>query len=217
MTSVTPMVMKKRQDVVTDGGDADACCATRRRREDNYFLVPKVVNRCAMACEEMELFYAYLDAVEEAKRKAQPWECEVTVIPQGDEAVGCGCPRQRKARPRRQVRIFLRRAGMTELTTLTIAEARDGLKQKKFSAAELADAHLAAIEKARSLNAYVLETPERARAMAKAADARIAKGDAGPARRHPARHQGPVLHRGRAHDGVLAHPRQFRADLRSRP
>ena len=69
---------------------------------------------------------------------------------------------------------------MSELTTLTIADARAGLKQKKFSAAELADAHLAAIEKARSLNAYVLETPERAAAMAKAADARIAKGDAGP-------------------------------------
>jgi hypothetical protein len=39
-----------------------------------------------MACEEMQLFYAYLDAVEEAKRKAQPWECEVTVIPQDGEA-----------------------------------------------------------------------------------------------------------------------------------
>ena len=37
------------------------------------------------ACEEMDLFYAYLDAVEEAKRKAQPWQCQVTVIPQGDE------------------------------------------------------------------------------------------------------------------------------------
>ena len=69
---------------------------------------------------------------------------------------------------------------MSELTELTIAAARDGLKQKKFSAAELADAHLAAIERARSLNAYVLETPERALAMAKASDARIAKGDAGP-------------------------------------
>ncbi len=69
---------------------------------------------------------------------------------------------------------------MSELTTLTIASARDGLKQKKFSAAELADAHLAAMEKARSLNAYVLETPERANAMAKASDARIAKGHAGP-------------------------------------
>ena len=38
------------------------------------------------ACEEMQLYYAYLDAVEEAKRKAQPWQCEVTLIPQGDEA-----------------------------------------------------------------------------------------------------------------------------------
>jgi aspartyl-tRNA(Asn)/glutamyl-tRNA(Gln) amidotransferase subunit A len=69
---------------------------------------------------------------------------------------------------------------MSELTALTIAQARDGLKQKQFSAAELADAHLAAIEKARALNAFVLETPERAAAMASASDARIAKGDAGP-------------------------------------
>ncbi len=69
---------------------------------------------------------------------------------------------------------------MSELTALTIAGARDGLKKKDFSAAELADAHLSAIEEARALNAYVLETPERARAMAKAADARIAAGNAGP-------------------------------------
>jgi len=69
---------------------------------------------------------------------------------------------------------------MSELTTLTIADARDGLNQKKFSAVELADAHVAAIEQARSLNAFVLETPERASAMAKASDARLAKGDARP-------------------------------------
>ena len=69
---------------------------------------------------------------------------------------------------------------MTELTSLTIADARAGLREKKFSAVELADAHVVAIEKARALNAYVLETPERASAMAKAADARIAKGEARP-------------------------------------
>jgi aspartyl-tRNA(Asn)/glutamyl-tRNA(Gln) amidotransferase subunit A len=69
---------------------------------------------------------------------------------------------------------------MTGLTALTIATARDGLKQKKFSAVELADAHLLAMERARALNAYVLETPERALAMAKASDARIAKGEAHP-------------------------------------
>jgi hypothetical protein len=40
-----------------------------------------------MACEEMQLYYAYLDMVEEQeKRKAQPWECEVTVIAPADEA-----------------------------------------------------------------------------------------------------------------------------------
>ncbi len=44
------------------------------------------------ACEEMDLFYAYLDAVEEAKRKAQPWECEVTLIPQGDEVSVAAVP-----------------------------------------------------------------------------------------------------------------------------
>ena len=54
---------------------------------------------------------------------------------------------------------------MTDLTTLTIAEARDGLGRKLFTAAELADAHLSAIERARVLNAFVLETPDLARAM----------------------------------------------------
>ena len=43
MTSVTPMVMKKRHDVVTDGGDADAVLANAPASENNYFLVPKVV------------------------------------------------------------------------------------------------------------------------------------------------------------------------------
>lgn len=38
-----------------------------------------------MACQEMDLYYAYLDAIEEERRKAQPWQCEVTVIPQDHE------------------------------------------------------------------------------------------------------------------------------------
>lgn len=65
---------------------------------------------------------------------------------------------------------------MTELTSLTIAQARDALKDKQFSAVELADAHLAAMEKARGLNAYLVETPDRARAMARESDRRIASG-----------------------------------------
>jgi aspartyl-tRNA(Asn)/glutamyl-tRNA(Gln) amidotransferase subunit A len=69
---------------------------------------------------------------------------------------------------------------MTELTALTLAEARDGLRKRAFSAAELADAHIAAVEQARALNAYVLETPDAARAMAKDADARLKARDARP-------------------------------------
>ncbi|MBY0382249.1 MAG: Asp-tRNA(Asn)/Glu-tRNA(Gln) amidotransferase subunit GatA [Xanthobacteraceae bacterium] len=68
---------------------------------------------------------------------------------------------------------------MTDLTLLTLAEAKEGLAAKSFTSLELTDAHLAAIEKARVLNAYVLETPDQARAMAKEADAKLAKGENG--------------------------------------
>ena len=68
---------------------------------------------------------------------------------------------------------------MTELTSLTLAQARDALRGKRCSALELTDAHLAAIEKARALNAFVLETPDRAREMARASDVRLAKGEGG--------------------------------------
>src|SRR5690349_21842016 len=69
---------------------------------------------------------------------------------------------------------------VTDLTRLTLTEARDGLKAKTFSATDLAKAHIAAIEKARALNAFVLETPEHALKQAAASDARLAKGEAGP-------------------------------------
>src|SRR6187455_373745 len=69
---------------------------------------------------------------------------------------------------------------MSELTSLTLAEARDRLRRREFSSVELADAHLAAMEKARELNAFVLETPEHARTMAAAADARLRAGNARP-------------------------------------
>jgi aspartyl-tRNA(Asn)/glutamyl-tRNA(Gln) amidotransferase subunit A len=68
---------------------------------------------------------------------------------------------------------------MTSLTSLTISAARDGLKKKSFSSRELTEAYLDAMAKARILNAYVVETPEQARAMADASDARLAKGEAG--------------------------------------
>ena len=69
---------------------------------------------------------------------------------------------------------------MTQINELTLAEARDGLKAKDFSATDLAKAHLAAMEKARGLNAYLLETPDRALQMAEVSDAKIASGEARP-------------------------------------
>ena len=68
----------------------------------------------------------------------------------------------------------------SDLIDLTLAEARDGLKAKRFSAGEITRAYVDAVEKARPLNAYVLETPEQALEQAKAADARIASGEGGP-------------------------------------
>ncbi len=69
---------------------------------------------------------------------------------------------------------------MTDLTRLTLTEARDGLKAKRFSATELTKAHIAAIEQARALNAYVLETPEHAMEQAASSDDKLAKGEGGP-------------------------------------
>jgi aspartyl-tRNA(Asn)/glutamyl-tRNA(Gln) amidotransferase subunit A len=69
---------------------------------------------------------------------------------------------------------------MTDLTALTIAEARDQLKAKAITATELTGAYIQAIEQANeALNAYIVTTPEKALEMAKASDARLAAGNAG--------------------------------------
>lgn len=43
MTSVTPMQLRRREDVVTDGGYPDKIVANAPLSEDNFFMVPKVV------------------------------------------------------------------------------------------------------------------------------------------------------------------------------
>jgi len=67
---------------------------------------------------------------------------------------------------------------MNDLTQFTIYEIRDGLAAKQFSATELTRAYLKAMEAARQLNAFIVETPEKALAMAAESDRRIAKGEA---------------------------------------
>jgi len=69
---------------------------------------------------------------------------------------------------------------MSELTGLTLKAAIEGLKSRAFSSEELTRAHSQAVEAARPLNAYVLETPDHALAMARASDGRIARGEGGP-------------------------------------
>ena len=70
---------------------------------------------------------------------------------------------------------------MTDLTRLSLADARKGLTDKSFSALELTDAYIGAIEQANPrLNAYVATTPDRARVMAKASDGKLAQGQGGP-------------------------------------
>ncbi len=69
---------------------------------------------------------------------------------------------------------------MSDLTNLPIAAMRDGLNRKDFSAKELAEAHIRAVEGARTLNAFTVETPERALAAADAADKDFAAGTAKP-------------------------------------
>ena len=66
---------------------------------------------------------------------------------------------------------------MTDIIDLDLGSARDGLAKKAFSALELARTHVQAMEDARSLNAIIIETPDRALADAKAADQRRAKGE----------------------------------------
>ncbi len=62
------------------------------------------------------------------------------------------------------------------LLELDLAKARDGLKQREFSAVELTKAYIEAVEAGRDLNAFIVETPDKALAMAEESDRRLAAG-----------------------------------------
>jgi aspartyl-tRNA(Asn)/glutamyl-tRNA(Gln) amidotransferase subunit A len=70
---------------------------------------------------------------------------------------------------------------MSNLNTLTISEARDRLRKGDVTSLELTEACLGAIEGAGALGAFVHNTPDIARAMATAADARLQSGAEAPA------------------------------------
>lgn len=68
---------------------------------------------------------------------------------------------------------------MTDLTKLTISEAKDGLAKKEFTAVELTEAYLKNMDAKRALNAFVTEIPEKALEQAKASQAKIDAGTGG--------------------------------------
>ena len=67
---------------------------------------------------------------------------------------------------------------MSDLTALTLAAARDGLRAKRFSAVELGEAAIAAVAAARPLNCFITETPDHARRAARDDAERLARGEA---------------------------------------
>jgi aspartyl-tRNA(Asn)/glutamyl-tRNA(Gln) amidotransferase subunit A len=67
---------------------------------------------------------------------------------------------------------------MTDLTKLTLADARDKLRSKEITSVELTNSFIAAVDASDALNAYCAKTPEIATVQAAAADVRLAKGDA---------------------------------------
>ena len=68
---------------------------------------------------------------------------------------------------------------MTALTDLTVAELAAAMARKEASALEVTNAHLGKLDEHRALNAFITETPDKAREMAKASDVRRARGEAG--------------------------------------
>ncbi|WP_037480645.1 amidase family protein, partial [Sphingobium sp. ba1] len=69
---------------------------------------------------------------------------------------------------------------MTDLTDLTVAEIRDGFRAGDFSAREVAEGFNANVAAAKALNAFIVETPEKALEAADAADKALAAGDVKP-------------------------------------
>ncbi len=66
---------------------------------------------------------------------------------------------------------------MSEITRLSLSQARDRLQAGELSSKELTEEMIAAVTAARPLNAFITETPERALEMAQASDARRAAGE----------------------------------------
>ena len=68
---------------------------------------------------------------------------------------------------------------MAGLLDLSLADARNAMRDGDLAPTDLATAYINAVEAARPLNAFITETPDKAMDMAKASEARLARGAGG--------------------------------------
>ena len=122
-------------------------------------------------------------------------------------------PRQRAAQPRAASSPCPRWSSDARSPISPSPRRATGSRRKNFSARELAAAHIAAVEAARPLNAFITETPERALAMAAASDARLARGEALPLDGMPLAIKDLFCTEGVLTTAALAHPRRLQAAL----
>ena len=104
---------------------------------------------------------------------------------------------------------------MTDLTSLTLAEARDRLKSRTISSVEIIKAHLEAIERAKGLNAFVAITADKALQMAEAEPSAPRHERGGAARGVADRRQGPLRNRRRSYPGVQPYSGRFKPRYKS--
>ena len=134
-----------------------------------------------------------------------------------DQVTDGGIAEQVLANAPDRVRRLLRRpegGGMTILTELGITAAAEGLRSRQFSARELTQAHVRAIEALDGqLNAFITPTPELALTARRPGGCGAVAWRCGTIGRYPAGNQRFVLHQGRSHHRRQPHSRAVRAAL----
>jgi len=155
------------------------------RKVANLAQIREPEERLASLAAELSGILQWIEQLNEVDTEGV--EAMTSAVGHPADARGRGDGRRRRGRhPRQRPQVAGRilrgpqGARMSALTGLTLASAVEGLRKRDFSAREIAQAHLDAIAAARSLNAYVLETPERALEMAAVCDERLARGEGGP-------------------------------------
>jgi len=174
-----------------------------------------------LLCDDEKAYLAYmnyLDAMERQGKTADPNKAVEAVLDQLEAADKArakqdGPAQDDPATTRPCLHSSAARSINTDLTSLTLAEARDGLAKKSFTSLELTDAHLARWSRARAQCLRAGDAGSGARHGARQRR-RIANGEGGPLAGIPLGIKDLFRDQGRAHHGLLENLGQFRTDLR---